>query len=120
MKTIREMLLTDYDAARSIFEAWARDEPLEYYAGCGSWVPRSNGLAPLAPLSVYRIAPRHHTVDWSQVGERIVAFHTSADGTFWAASTSVEFYETSDLWPSFRPGTLPWQESRIERPKEVK
>lgn len=116
MKTIGELILTDFDAARPILEAWARGEPLEYFGSNDSWNEREFGLN---YRLAYRIPPRPHTVDWSQVGERILAFETGVDGMHWGIDGN-NYTHRADLWPSFRPGTMPWQESRIERPKEVK
>ena len=119
MKTLGELILTDYAAARPILEAWERGEPLERYdPSVGEWFKKQQ--AEWATLvAVYRIPRRHHTVDWSQVGDRIVAFDTNKRGYCYGIDVDDEEFPT-DLWPSFRPGTMPWQESRIERPKEVK
>lgn len=117
MKTLGELILTDFDAARPILEAWARGGPLGWYEGSAyvlAWGRRS-----LCKDVAYRIPPRPHTVDWSQVGERIVAFYSLANGLHMAID-NVGQHSPAEYWPSFRPGTMPWQESRIERPKEVK
>ena len=116
MKTIGELILTDFDAARPILEAWARGEPLEYRSN-GSWCKDQEDE--LYHDTIYRLPPRPHTVDWSQVGECIVAFETSAYGNHCAVCDNGNRVPTH-YWPSFRPGTMPWQKSRIERPKEVK
>ena len=116
MKTLGELILTDYAAARPILEAWARGEPLEYRSN-GSWCKDQEDE--LYHDTIYRLPPRPHTVDWSQVGECIHAFQTFSDGRVWAL-TATDGQVSTAFWPSFRPGTMPWQESRIERPKEVK
>lgn len=116
MKTLGELILTDFDAARPILEAWARGEPLEWREGR---VNLHDKQIRLHHGMTYRIPPRPHTVEWSQVGERIVAFVTAEDGRHWAYHENGSVYP-ADLWPSFCPGTMPWPESRIERPKEVK
>lgn len=62
MKTLGELILTDFDAARPILEAWARGDKLEYDNG-SRW--QSNGMSALFHDTAYRIPPRPHTVDWS-------------------------------------------------------
>ena len=116
MKTLGELILTDFDAARPILEAWARGETLEY-----DWLVGwdTNKDQKLYREVTYRIPPRPHTVDWSQVGECIYAFQTFGDGRVWAL-TATDGQVSTAFWPSFRPGTMPWQDSRIERPKEGK
>ena len=117
-KTLGELILTDFDAARPILEVWARGKPLEWYDGRNNWTDWQS-FSTLISGNTYRIPPRHHTVDWSQVGERILAFETGVDGMHWGIDGNNHTHR-ADLWPSFRPGTMPWQESRINRPKEVK
>ncbi len=117
-KTLGELILTDFDAARPILEAWARGEPLERYSEHLGWVePVQQKTITLG--IIYRIPPHPHSIDWSGVDKRIVAFETDIDGRCWGLDVSGKIYR-ADLWISFRPGTMPWQESRIERPKEVK
>ena len=114
MKTLGELILTDFDAARPILEAWARGEPLE----CGDGLPKVSAKSLIYKDVTYRIPSRPHAVDWSQVGECIVAFETLAhSGPVAVCYNGIRV--TTHYWPSFRPGTMPWQESRIERPKEV-
>lgn len=118
MKTLGELILTDYATARLIIEAWARGEALEWY-NRPVWAEKRYDTQALHMQNAYRIPPRPHTVDWSQVGERILAFETGVDGMHWGIDGN-NYTHRADLWPSFRPGTMPWPESRIERPKEVK
>ena len=118
MKTLGELILTDFEAARPILEAWARGEPLQWYYGRNDWTDWKSRSA-LVLGNTYRIPPRPHTVDWSHVGERIVAFKTLAHGGHVAVFDNGNRVPTH-YWSSFRPGTMPWPESRIERPKEVK
>jgi hypothetical protein len=112
-KTLGELILTDFDAARPILEAWARGEALEFDSIVG-WDKDPDKY--LSQYVTYRIPPRPHTVDWSQVGERIVAFETNNRGHHYAFGSGGDYY-AADFWPSFRPGT---DGGRIERPKEVK
>lgn len=117
-KTLAELILTDPEAARPILEAWARGEPLERYSEHLGWIEKVQQKTITLGI-IYRLPPRPHTVDWSQVGECIHAFQTFSDGRVWAL-TATDGQVSTAFWPSFRPGTMPWQESRIERPKEVK
>ena len=114
MKNLGELILTDFDAARPILEAWARGEPLQWYYGRNDWTDWKSRSA-LVLGNTYRIPPRPHTVDWSQVGERIMAFETSAQAHY--AISEHGGMIPADYWTSFRPGT---DGGRIERPKEVK
>ena len=113
MKTLGDLILTDFDAARPILEAWARGEELEYVDNGSRWQP--NGTFAMFHDTAYRIPPRPHTVDWSQVGERILAFETLAQAHY--AVTEYGGLISAGYWPSFRPGT---DGGRIERPKEGK
>ena len=114
MKTLGELILTDFDAARPILEAWARGEPLGMLDNTAIWIPGCR-IVWLQPGCTYRISPRPHTVDWSQVGERILAFETLAQAHY--AITADGGLISAEYWPSFRAGT---DGGRIERPKEVK
>lgn len=125
MKTLGELILTDFDAARPILEAWAGGERLEWL-DCDRW----RASMYLTATNTYRIPARASTVDWSQVGPQIEAFVTNAYGYSWACYFTPKSDLdtgwvhrvpplTASLFPSFIPGTMPWQDSKITRPEGV-
>lgn len=124
--TLRELILTDEAAAMEILRAIAKGESTQWCEPSHeSWYALFG--TPTVMLDViYRVAPQPSTVDWSHVGENIVAFITQPSGRSWGFSKIPEenkrhwfSYSTqipADYWPSFKPGNMPWQESLIIRP----
>lgn len=82
----------------------------------------------------FRIAPPkpvQHQIDWSHVGDKFCAIVTTSKGEVYLTTSlpklSLDTFEwpmtttflDADVFSSFKPGNMPWQESLVIRPKGV-
>lgn len=100
-------------------------EACQLDVGNGQWITKE-GIASFSPSSAYRLAPKQATIDWSQVGPAINAIAMDKNWIWYGYENiprnmglnwlGKENYPMDGLFPSFRPGSMPWNESLIVRP----
>lgn len=124
-KTTAEMI--------AVMQAYERGEKIELkcnisgeYSDCRpywNWIDNDYRIAPPKPVP--------HQIDWSHVGDKFCAIVTTSKGEVYLTTSlpqlSFDTFEWpmtttflyADVFSSFKPGNMPWQESLAIRPKGV-